>query len=73
MNLSAVDFSVVLTQQPVVVDPDRIMMMVEVRARRGDRSLHNFAAHLLRVKGDRITSIRMVEAKPAESDEFWSP
>ncbi len=46
--------------------------MVEVRANRGGRSLHNFAAHLLRISDGRITELRMVEAKPAESDAFWA-
>ena len=45
--------------------------MVEIRAHRGDRSLHNFAAHLLRVAGGRVAEWRMVDAKPAESDAFW--
>lgn len=72
MDLGEVDFTVSPTQQPVVVDPDQILVMVEVRARRGERTLHNFAAHLLRVRGGRIIRMRMVEAKPAESEEFWS-
>lgn len=46
--------------------------MVEIHARRGDRSLHNFAAHLVRVSDGRITELRMVDAKPADSDAFWS-
>jgi ketosteroid isomerase-like protein len=72
MDLPAARFSVELTQQPVVVDPDQVLLMVEVRAERGGRTLHNFAAHLLRVADGRVTEWRMVEAKPAESDEFWS-
>ncbi len=72
MDLPAARFSVELTQAPVPVDSDRALVMVEVRARKGDRVLHNFAAHLLRVAGGRITEWRMVDAKPAESDRFWS-
>jgi ketosteroid isomerase-like protein len=72
MDLPSATFSVVPTQPPVAVDPDRAMVMVEVRAERGDRTLHNFAAHLLRVDQGRITEWRMVDAKPAESDRFWS-
>jgi ketosteroid isomerase-like protein len=51
---------------------DQVLMMVEIHARRGDRSLHNFAAHLVRVSDGRITELRMVDAKPADSDAFWS-
>jgi len=72
MDLASARFSIELTQPPVTVDSDRVLVMVEVRARRGGRSLHNFAAHLLRIAGGRITDWRMVDTKPAESDEFWS-
>jgi ketosteroid isomerase-like protein len=72
MDLPSARFSVELTQPPVPVDPDQALVMVEVRAERGGRSLHNFAAHLLRVADGRIAEWWMVDAKPAESDEFWS-
>ncbi len=72
MDLPSARFSVELTQAPVPVDFDQVLVMVEVRAKRDGRSLHNFAAHLLRVADGRVTEWRMVEAKPAESDEFWS-
>ena len=55
-----------------VVDADKVLLMVEVRAERGGRRLHNFAGHLLRIDGGRIAEWWMVDAKPAESDEFWS-
>jgi ketosteroid isomerase-like protein len=51
---------------------DQVLVMVEIHARRGDRSLHNFAADLVRVSDGRITELRMVDAKPADSDAFWS-
>jgi ketosteroid isomerase-like protein len=51
---------------------DQVLVMVEIHARRGDRSLHNFAAHLVRVSDGRITELRMVDARPADSDAFWS-
>jgi hypothetical protein len=73
MDLPAARFSVELTQSPVAVDADRVLIMVEVRAVRGSRRLHNFAAHLLRVAGGSIEEWTMVDAKPAESDRFWSP
>ena len=72
MDLPSARFSVELTQAPVPVDSEQVLIMVEVRAQRDGRSLHNFAAHLLRVSEGRVTEWRMVEAKPAESDEFWS-
>ncbi len=72
MNLPAVDYSVTLTQAPVRVGSQQVLVMVEVRARRNERTLHNYAAHLLEVLDGRITRLSMVEAKPAESDEFWA-
>lgn len=72
MDLPSARFSVEPTQAPVPVGDDEVLVMVEVRAERGGRSLHNFAAHLLRVGEGRIGEWRMVDAKPAESDEFWS-
>lgn len=72
MDLSSSAYSVTLTQPPVIVADDQALAMVEVNARRGDRRLQNFAAYLLRVHEGRITELRMVDAKPAESDAFWS-
>lgn len=72
MDLPAARFRVELTQQPVPIDADRVLAMVEVHAERGGRSLHNFAAHLLRLDDEgRIAEWWMVDAKPAESDSFW--
>jgi ketosteroid isomerase-like protein len=72
MDLPSADFNVTMTQAPVVVDSDRVLVMVEVHAARHGRTLHNYAAHLLRVHDGVITELTMVEAKPAESDAFWS-
>lgn len=72
MNLPSTRFSVTLTQPPVTVDPNRVLLMVEVHAERGGNSLHNFAAHLLEVEDGRISQWWMADAKPAESDAFWS-
>jgi SnoaL-like domain len=72
MDLEAAEFSVELTQPPIAVDAEQVLLMVEIRARRGARTLHNYAAHLLRVAGGQVTEWRMVDAKPAESDAFWS-
>ena len=72
MDLPAVRFSVELTQSPVVVEDGVVLVMVEVRAHKGERRLHNYAAHLMRTADGVITEWRMVEAKPAESDRFWA-
>lgn len=72
MDLAGARFSVTPTQQPVAVDPELVLLMVEVRAERSGRTLHNFAAHLLRIVDGRIAEWRMADAKPAESDRFWS-
>jgi hypothetical protein len=72
MDLPAAAFRVELTQPPVAIGPDRVLVMVEVHAERHGRVLHNFAAHLLRLDGDRVAEWWMVDAKPAESDAFWS-
>jgi ketosteroid isomerase-like protein len=72
MDLPQAQYSVSLTQPPVVVDDGRVLIMVEVRAAKSGRALHNFAAHLLRVTDGRVAEWWMVDAKPAESDEFWS-
>lgn len=72
MDLPAARFRVELTQQPVAVGSDHVLAMVEVHAERGGRSLHNFAAHLLRLEDGRIAEWWMADAKPAESDAFWA-
>jgi ketosteroid isomerase-like protein len=72
MDLPSARFSVEMTQPAVAVADDLLLVMVEVRAERGGRALHNFAAHLLRVAGGRISEWWMADAKPAESDAFWS-
>jgi ketosteroid isomerase-like protein len=72
MDLPQAQYSVSLTQPPVVVDDGRVLIMVEVRAAESGRALHNFAAHPLRVTDGRVAEWWMVDAKPAESDEFWS-
>lgn len=58
--------------QVVEIDPERVLTMVEIRARRKGRDLHNLAAFLARVQDGRIKELWMVEALPAYSAEFWS-
>ncbi|HRV61274.1 MAG: nuclear transport factor 2 family protein [Solirubrobacterales bacterium] len=72
MDLPGAEFRVELTQPPVEIESDKVLLMVEVHAERGGRSLHNFAGHLLRLDGEQIAEWWMVDAKPAESDQFWS-
>lgn len=72
MNLPAVSYRVTTTQDPVALEDDLILLMVEVRAERDGRRLHNFAAHVLRVRDGKVTEWRMADAKPAESDRFWA-
>jgi ketosteroid isomerase-like protein len=73
MNIPSASLSLQLTQEPVPVPPDSVLVMVEVHAERGGGRLHNFAAHLLRIGAERrIAEWRMVDAKPAESAEFWA-
>jgi hypothetical protein len=57
--------------QSVTVAPGQAMAMVEIRAERKGRTLHNFAAFLSRTEHERITELWMVDALPAYSDEFW--
>jgi hypothetical protein len=70
-DIVGADFSLRVTQS-VLVAPDQALTMVEVRARRGDRDLHNFAAFLSRVREGQIVELWMVDALPAYSDAFWS-
>ena len=72
MDLTSADYSVRLTQPAVAVDDQRALAMVEVNARRGERTLQNYAGYLVTADAGRITELRMVDAKPAESDEFWA-
>jgi ketosteroid isomerase-like protein len=58
--------------QVVAVDDERVLSMVEIRAARSEKVLHNFAGFLARVRHDQIVELWMVDARPAYSDEFWS-
>ena len=58
--------------QVVTVAEGQVLGMVEIKAERKGRTLHNHAAFLARVANDRITELWMVDALPAYSDEFWS-
>jgi ketosteroid isomerase-like protein len=71
MDLPSADFRVDITQL-VEVRADLVMVMVEIHAARAGKTLHNHAAHLLSIRDGAVTEWWMVEALPAESDEFWS-
>ena len=58
--------------QVLEIDEELVLSMVEIRAKREGRELHNFAAFLARIRGGRIADLWMVDARPAYSDEFWS-
>lgn len=70
MDIATVRPSIKATQI-APVSGDQVMVMVEIRASRKGRHLHNFAAFLMQVRENRICRIWMVEALPAESDRFW--
>ena len=72
MDLPGAQYRVTLTQSPATIDDHLLLLMVEVQAERNGRWLHNFAAHVIRVDDGRVTQWRMADAKPAESDQFWS-
>ena len=54
------------------VNAEQVLVMLEVRASRNGRQLHNFAAYLMTLRDHQIGRIWMVEALPAESEFFWS-
>ena len=54
-----------------VANADGEMDRVERRDGYLERTLHNFAAHLLRLPDNQIAEWWMADAKPAESDAFW--
>ena len=56
----------------VLVEPGLVLLLVEVRAERGGRSLHNHSGQLARIRDGRIGELWMVDALPAESDAFWA-
>ena len=75
-NIEAFDYATVRPSaditQILTVKPGQVMVMVEIKAKRKGRELHNFAAFLMDVRGGEISKLRMVEAMPAYSDEFWN-
>ena len=54
------------------INDHTVLAMVEVHAARRGTSLHNFSAQPIRIAGDRLAELWMVEAEPEESDAFWA-
>jgi hypothetical protein len=71
MDLPRAHFKVDITQA-IVPRPEMVLVMVEINASRGGRTLHNHATHCLFVRDGLVAEWWMVEALPAESDAFWS-
>jgi hypothetical protein len=65
MDLTNVDYSVELTRAPMLVGDDALIM-TEVGARRGDKTLRSFTAHLLRVADGKIVGMYMVDQASRE-------
>jgi ketosteroid isomerase-like protein len=70
LALNAPELSARVTQT-VTVAPDSTLTMVEIRAERAGKTLHNFSAFLARIDNEQIVELWMVEALPAYSAEFW--
>jgi predicted 3-demethylubiquinone-9 3-methyltransferase (glyoxalase superfamily) len=58
--------------QVTTIPPDQVLAMVIVHAHREKRCLENYATHLLKIENGRIRQMWMVDARPAESADFWS-
>lgn len=74
-NIEALDVKSVKPKvritQMLTINENQVMMMIEGKMERKGRSFQNFAAYLMTFKDGLINEIQMVEAYPAESDEFW--
>lgn len=57
--------------QILSVKRNQVLVMVDIKAKRKGKKLHNHAAYLINVKNGKITEIWMVDALPAYSDKFW--
>lgn len=70
-DLGAVGGSCEVTQL-LEIDRETTLTMVEIRAKRRGKELHNFAAFLARVTDGQIRELWMVDALPAYSADFWA-
>lgn len=71
LDIGTVQPRLTITQIADVTE-DQVLVMIEVKAARKGRRLHNFAAYLMIFRDLKIEKIWMVEALPEESDTFWS-
>jgi len=71
MNFRKVKPTLSITQIHVISN-NQAMFMLEVNARKLDKTLHNFATFLIDIEGTKIVTMRMVEALPRYSDQFWN-
>lgn len=71
MNTQVIKPSIQITQL-AEFNQNQALVMIEIKATRRGKQLHNFAAFLLSFVQDKISEIRMVEALPAYSNEFWN-
>ncbi len=71
LDIAAVRPRLTITQL-VKISEQQVLSMIEVRATRKGRELHNHAAYLTTITDGLIQRIWMVEALPEESDTFWN-
>ena len=70
MDIPSVDFNMTINQL-ALINKEQVLVMIEVKAKKKRKKLHNHAAFLITVKRGKIESMWMVEALPAYSEEFW--
>jgi ketosteroid isomerase-like protein len=70
-DLHAAGGSIGVTQV-LAVDDRWVLAMVEIRAERDGRELHNHAGFLLELSNAGVARMWMVDALPEYSAEFWS-
>lgn len=70
VDYASAELDIAITQL-LPLTTSRVLVMVEVKAARKGRTLHNFAAFLIEVRDGLIREMFMVDGKPAESDAFW--
>lgn len=71
MDVPTADLQLTVPDITTIGD-DTVLVMIEVRAARNGRTLHNFSGQLAKVRDGRIVELSMVDALPSESDLFWS-
>ena len=54
------------------IHAQQCLVMIAIKAKRGEQQLKNYAAFLINTSTTGITEIYMVEANPETSDTFWN-